>query len=61
MKNDFSDLKSSVDKVEVNQLIYFLDDLSKLSDVRKNYVVKDDVSNVMIKKIWNIQSLILLT
>ena len=50
MKNDFSDLKSSVDKVEVNQLIYFLDDLSKLSDVRKNYVVKDDVSNVMIKK-----------
>ena len=61
MRNDFSDLKSSVDKVEVNQLIYFLDDLSKLSDVRKNYVVKDDVSNVMIKKIWNIQSLILLT
>ena len=50
MKNDFSDLKSSVDKVEVNQLIYFLDDLSKLSDVRKNYVVKDDVRNVMIKK-----------
>ena len=50
MRNDFSDLKSSVDKVEVNQLIYFLDDLSKLSDVRKNYVVKDDVSNVMIKK-----------
>ena len=61
MKNDFSDLKSSVDKVEVNQLISFLDDLSKLSDARKNYVVKDDVSNVMIKKIWNIQSLILLT
>ena len=50
MRNDFSDLKSSVDKVEVNQLIYFLDDLSKISDVRKNYVVKDDVSNVMIKK-----------
>ena len=50
MKNDFSDLKSSVDKVEVNQLISFLDDLSKLSDARKNYVVKDDVSNVMIKK-----------
>ena len=50
MRNDFSDLKSSVDKVEVNQLIYFLDDLSKLSDVRKNYVVKDDVSNVIIKK-----------
>ena len=50
MKNDFSDLKSSVDIVEVNQLISFLDDLSKLSDARKNYVVKDDVSNVMIKK-----------
>ena len=31
-------------------MIPFSDDLSKLSDVRKNYIVKDDVSNVMIKK-----------
>ena len=48
--NDFSDLKSRVDKVKINQLIPFPDDLSKLSDVIKNYVVKDDVSNVIIKK-----------
>ena len=38
-------LKSKVDKLNVDKLVLVLVDLSKLNDVVKNYVVKKDVHN----------------
>ena len=42
-------MKSKVDKLDVNKL--FLVDLSKLSDIVKNDVVKKDLCNTKIKNI----------
>ena len=44
-------MKSKVDKFDVNQLVAVPVDLSKLSDVVKNGVVKKDVYNAKIKNI----------
>ena len=52
MKNvptNLSNLKSKVDKLDVNKLVTVPVDLSKLSDVVKNYVVKKDVYNLRLK------------
>ena len=38
-------LKSKVNKLNVDKLVLVLVDLSKLNDVVKNYVVKKDVHN----------------
>ena len=54
MKNvptNSSNLKSKVDKLDVDKLVPVPVDLSKLSDVVKNDVVKKDVYNAMIKNI----------
>ena len=54
MKNvttNFSNLQSKVDKLDVHNLVFVPADLSKVSDVVKNYVVKKDVYNVKIKNI----------
>ena len=54
MKNvptNLSNLKSKVDKLDVDKLVTVPVDLSKLSDVVKNYVVKKDVYNAKIKNI----------
>ena len=54
MKNvpsDSSNLKSIVDKLDVDKLVPVPVDLSKLSDVVKNDVVKKDAYNVKIKNI----------
>ena len=54
MKNvptNFKNLKSKVDKLDVNKLVAIPVDLSKLSDVAKNDVVKKDVYNAQIKNI----------
>ena len=59
MKNvptNLCNLKSKVDKLDVNKLAPFPVDLSKLSDVVKNDV-KNDVCNAKIKNIENIASL----
>ena len=59
MKNvptNLCNLKSEVDKLDVNKLAPFPVDLSKLSDVVKNDV-KNDVCNAKIKNIENIASL----
>ena len=50
MKN-VPNLKSKVDKLDVNKLGAFLVDLSKLSDVIKYDVVKKDVYNAKFKNI----------
>ena len=44
-------LKSKVDKLDVDKLVLILDDLSKLSNVVKNRVIKKDVYNAKIKGI----------
>ena len=49
-----SSLKSKVDQLDVHKLVLFPIDLSKLSDVVKNYVVKRDVYNAKIKDIEDI-------
>ena len=41
--NNLSNLKSKVDKLDVDKLVLVLADLSKLSDVVKNDVVKKEV------------------
>ena len=54
MKNvptNLSNLKSKVDKLDVDKLISVPVDLSKLSDVVKNNVIKKDVYNAKIKNI----------
>ena len=43
-------MKSKVDKLDVVKLLPVLVDLSKLSDVVKNYFVKRDVYNAKIEK-----------
>ena len=45
---NLSNLKSTVDKLDVDELVPILVDLSKLSDVVKNDVVKKDVYNAKI-------------
>ena len=54
MKNvltNFSKLKSKVNKLDVDKLVPTPVDLSKLSDVVKNDVIKKDVYNAKIKNI----------
>ena len=54
MKNvaiNLSTLKSKVDKLDVDKLLPVLIDLSKLSDVVENDVVKKDLYNAKIKNI----------
>ena len=50
-KSDLASLKSKVDKLDVNKLVPVPVDLSKLSALVKNYVVKKDVYNTKIKNI----------
>ena len=58
---DLANLKSSVDKLDIEKLKTAPVGLSKLSDVIKNYIVKKDVYNSEIKRILKIKCLILLT
>ena len=50
-KTDLANLKSDVDKIDVDKLVPIPVDFSKLSDVVKNDVVKKDVYNTKIKNI----------
>ena len=59
--NNWIDLKSLVDKLDVGKLIPVLVDLSKLNDAVKTDVVKKDVYNAKIRKILKIKYLMLLT
>ena len=58
--NHLSNLKSKVDKLDVDKLVPAPVDLSQLSGVVKNYVLKKDVHNAKIK-ILKIKYLMLLT
>ena len=51
MPTNLSNLKSKVDKLDVDKLVPVPVDLSKLGDVVKNNVVKKDVYNAKIKNV----------
>ena len=61
---DLSNFKSKVNKLDVDKLVLFPVDLSKLSDVLKNNAVKKDVYNAKIEniedKILDITNLLLI-
>ena len=50
-KLDLLNLKSNVDKLDIDKLVHVPLDLSKLSDVVKNDVVKKEVYNAKIKNV----------
>ena len=50
-----SNLKSKVDKLDIYKLVPVPVDLSKLSDLVKNDVPKEDVHNPKIKEYWKIK------
>ena len=45
-------MKSKVDKLDLDKLVPVPVDLSKISNVVKNVVVKKDLYNAKIKKYW---------
>ena len=67
MPTNLNNLKGKVDELDVHKLVLIPVDLSKLSDVVKNYIVKKDVYNAKIKNIkdkisdiFNIATMLLL-
>ena len=50
-KLDLLNLKSNVDKLDIDKLVHVPLNLSKLSDVVKNDVVKKEVYNAKIKNV----------
>ena len=56
LKTNFSNLKTEVDKLDIEKLAPVPDDLSKLSDVVKNDVVKKTVYDKMVAKVNNIDT-----
>ena len=56
LKTNLSSLKIEVDKLDIDKLIPITNDLSKLSNVVKNNVVKKTVYNKLVKKVDNIDS-----
>ena len=56
LKTNLADLKSEVDKLDVNKLKPIPTDLSKLSDVVKNDVVKKTDYNKLVTKVDNIDT-----
>ena len=55
-KFDLVSLKAEVDKLDADKLVAVLVDLSKLSDVVKNNVVKDIVYDKLVAKVINIDT-----
>ena len=53
LKTNLANLKTEVDKLDLEKLVPVSVDLSKLSDVVKNDVVKKDVCNKSVTKINN--------
>ena len=55
-KTNLANLKSEVDKLDIDKLVPVPVDLSKLSDVVKNDVVKKDVYDKLVTKVNNIDT-----
>ena len=56
LKTNLADLKTEVDKLDIDKLAPVPVDLSKLSDVVKNDVVKKTVYNKLVAKVNNIDT-----
>ena len=56
LKTNLANLKTEVDKLDIGKLVPIPVDLSKLSDVAKNDVVKKDVYNKLAAKVDNIDT-----
>ena len=56
LKTNLANLRTEVDKLDIDKLVPILVDLSKLSDVVRNDVVKKDVYNKLVAKINNIDT-----
>ena len=56
LKTNLSSLKTEVDKLDIGKLIPIPSDLSKLSNVVKNDVVKKTVYNKLVAKVDNIDT-----
>ena len=56
LKTNLSSLKTEVDKLDIDKLVPIPVDLSKLSDVVKNDVVKKTVCNKLVSKVDNIDT-----
>ena len=54
LKTNLASLKTEVDKLDIEKLVPVPVDLSKLSDVVRNDVVKKTVSNKLVAKVDNI-------
>ena len=56
LKTNLANLKTEVDKLDIDKLVPIPVDLSKLSDVVKNDVVKKYVCNKLVAKVDNINT-----
>ena len=56
LKTNLANLKTEVDKLNIDKLVPIPVDLSKLSDVVKNDVVKKDVYHKLVAKVNNIDT-----
>ena len=56
LKRNLANLKTEVDKLDIDKLVPIPVDLSKLSDVVKNDVVKKTVYNKLVAKVDNIDT-----
>ena len=56
LKTNLGNLKTEFDKLDINKLVPAPVDLSKLSDVVKNDVVKKDAYNKLVTKVNNIDT-----
>ena len=56
MKTNLANLKNEVDKLDIDKLVPVPTDLSKLSNVVKNDVVKKTVYNKLVAKVDNIDT-----
>ena len=56
LKTNLANLKTEVDKLDIDKLVPIPVDLSKLSDVVKNDVVKKTVYNKLVAKVNNIDT-----
>ena len=56
LKTNLANLKTEVDKLDIDKLVPVPTDLSKLSNVVKNDVVKKDVYNKLVAKVNNIDT-----
>ena len=56
LKTNLASLKTEVDKLDIDKLVPVPVDLSKLSDVVKNDVVKKDVYDKLVAKVNNIDT-----